>query len=71
MPKATLEYNLPEEYEHFRDAAAGTEWRGVVNDLYSFMRNKTKVTENSQVYETVDEIVNHLFHLVRESNLEL
>ena len=31
--KATLEFNLPEDTEEFKNAVTGTTWRGVVYDL--------------------------------------
>ncbi len=40
--KATLEFDLPEEYQEHRDALDGTLWRGVVVALYNEIRKMDK-----------------------------
>jgi hypothetical protein len=42
MPKATLEFNLPEEELEHRDALEGTSWKIAMWDLDQILRNAVK-----------------------------
>jgi molecular chaperone GrpE (heat shock protein) len=42
MPKATLEFNLPEEEQEHRDAIDGPAWKQTVWDIDYVLRNKIK-----------------------------
>jgi hypothetical protein len=42
MPKATLEFNLPEEEQEHRDAIEGTMWKLAVWDLDQILRDALK-----------------------------
>ena len=42
MPKALLEFNLPEEEQEHRDALDGTNWKLVAWDLDQMLRNAIK-----------------------------
>jgi hypothetical protein len=42
MPKAILEFNLPEEEEQHKDALEGTAWKVAMWDLDQTLRNATK-----------------------------
>lgn len=42
MPKAILEFNLPEEEQEHRDALEGTAWKVAMWDLDQTLRNAIK-----------------------------
>jgi hypothetical protein len=42
MPKAVLEFNLPEEEQEHRDAIEGTSWKLTVWDLDQILHNALK-----------------------------
>jgi hypothetical protein len=42
MPKALLEFNLPEEEQEHRDALDGTNWKLVAWDVDQILRNAIK-----------------------------
>jgi hypothetical protein len=42
MPKAILEFNLPEEDQEYRDTIDGTNWKLVAWDIDQLLRNALK-----------------------------
>jgi hypothetical protein len=42
MPKAILEFNLPEEEEQHKDAVEGTAWKVAMWDIDQIIRNALK-----------------------------
>ena len=45
MPKAVLEYNLPEESDEYQDAMDGTALRGAAQELSNYLRSIRKYSE--------------------------
>jgi len=42
MPKATLEFNLPEENAEFKTTTQAMSMSGSIHDFYNFLRSKDK-----------------------------
>lgn len=67
MPKAILEYNLPEEQEDFDRARLGSYYSCVLDELRNHIRTKTKYgdlsEEQSAAYEDVR---NRLYELMND-----
>ena len=61
--KATLEYNLPEETQEFRDAVAGTEWR---NAVWKMLHD-----EKSAIYLTNIKLAEALSSYLCDQNLDV
>ena len=53
MPKAILEFNLPEEREEFENAHKGVHYLIVIEDLDNFLRAKLKYTELTEEQATI------------------
>jgi hypothetical protein len=51
MPKAILEFNLPEETEAHEDALDGTALRGAAQDFSNYLRSIRKYGELTQRIE--------------------
>ena len=49
MPKATLEFSLPDEREEFLDAQRGTAYHAVINDLSNLLRSKRKYDDQTVI----------------------
>ena len=76
MPKATLEFTLPEEAAEHRDAIQGGTWRGVVgefdNQLRAWQRGKADLPPTfTDPMATVDAIRELLWKSLAEYNLNL
>lgn len=59
MPKATLEFNLPEDKEDFMYATEGVNYMLVLYNLDQYLRGRTKYADESQpdlVTQTYQEI---------------
>jgi hypothetical protein len=59
MGKATLEFNLPDEYEEFMMAAKGRNMMNVLSELDQDLRAKTKYapdTTSKEVYDALSQV---------------
>lgn len=56
MPKAILEFNLPEEGEEFESAHKGNLYRLIVWDLDQHLRSILKYSNDSYDQKTLDEL---------------
>lgn len=75
MPKATLQFDLPEEHQEHQDAINGSDWKYVVWDLDQFLRNKLKYDLNDykdkSAYDIFEEIRSELWEIINSKNLNL
>ncbi len=72
MPKAILEFNLPEEQDEFRMAIDGIKWHLAVWDLNEIIRKKLKYEELTDVeFEAWDKCQQKLFGVLEDRNLSL
>jgi len=72
MPKAILEFNLPEESDEFSLAAHGADWRYVVSTLDEVMRRHLKYGSQPEWDSaTVESIRTMLHEVVQEESLTL
>ena len=59
MPKATLEFELPEEYEEFTNACKVYDWINAIHTFDQWLRKKLKYEELSDeedaIYQKVRE----------------
>lgn len=67
MPKATLEFNLPDEELEFRCAARGSEYRSLLWDIVSECRNRAKHGEPNTTW---DEVYDMVLDLCRDANFD-
>lgn len=71
MPKVTISFNLPEEAHEHKDAIHGADWKGIVYELSTLLRNKLKYGHE---YKTADEALeavrDALWEECRENNLD-
>jgi len=63
MPKATLEFSLPEEQSEFEIAVAAVQFACAWEDIFNYLRNKLKYEKLSEqeieIYEKIrDQLVN-------------
>lgn len=76
MPKAILEFNIPEEAQEHKDAVEGTDWKLVVWDIDQLLRNYLKHgCSNSVCADNRDAAFEHvrdeIYKIVEEKNLNL
>ena len=70
--KATLEFNLPDEEEEFRNAINGTRYRTVLSHLDECMRTILKYDDPPDVvFTVVEKLRNELHEALSAENLEL
>lgn len=57
--KASLEFDLKEEEQAFKDAINGTNWRRVVDDMDNYLREHVKYKDHDadvhEIYENLRE----------------
>jgi hypothetical protein len=74
MPKAILEFNLPEEEQEHRDALEGTAWKVAMWDLDQFLRNAIKYgcdqCEDNK-YSAFEHIRKELYDILEINNLKI
>jgi hypothetical protein len=75
MPKATLQFNLPEEHQEHQDAVHGSDWKFVVWDLDQFLRNKLKYDmsdyKDKSPYDVFEEVRSELWDIINTKALSL
>ena len=72
--KAILEFNLPEEREHFEDASNGWKWSHAMWQLDQYLRTKTKYASDSDSPEAINALYvarEELHRILNEENLEM
>jgi hypothetical protein len=62
MPKATLEFNLPEEQEEYRLAMEGSEMSRIVEELDNYLRNQLKYSSHGED----DRIIRAIYQEIRD-----
>ena len=67
--KAILEFALPEEHEEHANAVHGTTWRGIVQGMDNYLRDKLK--HGKDVSKDLDEARTQLHDLIRAEGLDL
>jgi hypothetical protein len=74
MPKAILEYNLPEEQSEFEEANNAGKYYSVLWDLDQYLRNFVKYPSDREdpiLTDTMAKVRDELWRLLREYNLDL
>ena len=73
MPKAILEFNLPEEQYEFESAHNGSKFRCVLSELDTFLRNKIKYEDltGKDSYEELCKTREELHSLLCQFNINL
>lgn len=72
MPKAVLEFNLPEENDEFETAYNGINYKIILSELDNYLRSRLKYEELSEpIYEALQATRDELSKLVREENLDI
>jgi hypothetical protein len=69
--KATLEFDLPEEQQQFDDAAHGTTWRCVVQELDRRLRQVVKYGEDDADSVAAMDWREQLAEIVRDQKLSM
>lgn len=70
MPKAKLEYNLPEEKSDFMLASRAQGWYSTLWDLDQYLRNKLKHGNDfKSTDEALAEIRKYLHELMEDNNI--
>ena len=64
MPKAILEFNLPEEEQEHKDAIEGSLWKLAVWDIDHILRNKIKYADEhtSEIFVEALELIRKELH---------
>lgn len=72
MPKAILEYNLPEESQEFEEAINGNKYKSILQELDNTLRSRLKHESHSEGYqEACEQIRQQIFDDLRDANLSL
>jgi hypothetical protein len=74
MPKATIEYNLPEEQDEFETANNASKYYSVLWELDQYLRNFVKYPSDKEdpiFTDTMAKVRDELWRLMREHNLDL
>jgi hypothetical protein len=74
MPKAILEFNLPEEQDEFELASNTGKYYSVLWDLDQYMRNKIKYTSDDtpELYrEAIQMVRDEFWRLMDDHNIKL
>lgn len=69
MPKATLEFNIPEESEEHLTALNGNKYRCIIGDMHEWLRHKVKREDITIV--RVEEVVKKLVELEDEYGVDV
>jgi len=72
--KATLEFNLPEENEEFKDSLEGGKWKSFAISFSEYLRQQVKYCEEDYTddqYKTLEKIREQFYELLNEDNLSL
>ena len=74
MPKATLEFNLPDENQEFELATKGLNFWSVLIDFDQYLRSKMKYESDSlskETYDSLQESRDKLNQLMSENLISL
>jgi len=74
MPKATIQYNLPEEQSEFDLANNASKYYSVLWDLDQYLRNFVKYPSDREdpiLTDTMARVRDELWRLMNEHNLDL
>lgn len=71
--KATLEFNLPDDQDDFRDAVNGQKWTLVIWDFDQHLRSQIKYNDNlsPEEYKIYEEIRDLLWEKIGKEGLSL
>ena len=70
MPKAILEFNLPEEQDEFELAQNGVKYSIVLEDLSMWLRNEMKYKDHPEAhYNILDEVRRKLHEIMEENGI--
>lgn len=71
MPLATIQFNLPEEQEEFRDAIKASKYKAALCDLDQELRQVTKYgSEENQRAMTPDKIRARLWEILSDNGAD-
>ncbi len=70
MPKATLEFSLPEERSEFDDCLAGSSWQIVMWDLKQWLRDNYKWDKGDISVDAADKVSCKINELMEEYNIK-
>lgn len=72
MPKATLQFNLPEEQSEFNDAINASKVKGMLWDFSQQLREWYKYHHNFQnADDALDKIREEFYRLLNEHNIDM
>ena len=72
MPKATIEFDLPEESNEFQTAINGAKYIACLQELDNFLRGKIKYNELSEeAYNSFEECRNKLHELATDDGFSI
>lgn len=71
MPKATLNFKLPEEQYEYKNAIHGGDWKSIVYEVSMFLRNKLKYGhEFKDANEALEAVRDELWNECKDANLD-
>jgi len=73
MPKAILEFNLPEENSEFKEATNACSFKAAIQDFDNFLRSKLKYDDSltDAQYKIYDEVRTKLYEELNDNDLTL
>lgn len=71
--KATLEFNLPDDNEEFKNAVNGTTWSCAVWEYDQYLRTQIKYNENlsDDEHKAFEEAREKLYEIMNQNNLSI
>lgn len=67
MAKVHLEFDIPQEREEFESAWQGADYRGVIDNLFEWLRQLSKYENRESV--AIDEVREKISELMKERGL--
>jgi GTPase Era involved in 16S rRNA processing len=74
MPKAIIEFKLPEEREEFELATNARKWMSFAHSFSEYLRQETKYNDDAYTedqYKVLEQVREKFYHLLQEENLSL
>ena len=72
MPKAILEFNLPEESEEFQIASHAGEYRYILSQMDNYLRSRIKYEELPQpIHDAMQAVRDKLWEFIKDENVEI
>ena len=72
MPKAILEFDLPEENEAYKNAVKGIDFYCAIFDIYNYLRSKYKYEDLPDAeHDTITEVYEKFFDILKDNEVDL